>query len=268
MKTTTKIFNSLSELAQIKKLDALESWNARRRKPAKRENDASWAGETFASAFQKLESGDVENAKNIRAEGEILAKLTGGQPQLSSAVVGCVPNVPAYLRGVPKTMLRVDRTPRKTPVIDLYILTAIHSGITTTRATRTAAKIANVVAAIEAGGVNINLYAAHSCIGRKGDFFGVVVKMKNATAPLNLLNIAFPLVNPAFCRVVGIHAMQVSVEYESQWDTCGRVASITETKKAMKREGLYLSLEDLITTNATVEDITKIVNDYLANKDN
>lgn len=267
MKTTIRRFNSLSELAQIKNLDALQSWSARGEKPTKQRNEEGWAGETFANAFQKLENGDAKNAKNIRAEGEILAKLSGGQPQLSSAVVGCVPNVPAYLRGVPKTMLRIDRTPRKTPVIDLYILTSIHCGITTTQATQTAAKIANVVAAIEAGGVNINLYAADCGVGKKGDFFGVVVKMKNATAPLNLLNIAFPLVNPAFCRVVGLHALEVSVEYEPQWSACGRVASISETKKAIQKEGLYLSLTDLITTKATVEDITKIVNDYLANKE-
>lgn len=229
---------------------------------AKNDNNTRWSGEKFADAFEKLSCGDQANAAKIKAQGDIIAKGKGkGVPQFELSVRGCLPSVPNYLRGVPKNMLNVRREPRHKPVIDMFIDSGIYDGIDTDKVAAFTARLANVIAAVERAGVRINLYSA--CIGQnKKDVYGYVVKIKEASSPLNLLNIAFPIMNRAMCRVVFLHWMDVNIDHVIYGHGC--VTSGSDVKKNIGREGVYFSThEDL---NMSIESIAMRVNEYLNNK--
>lgn len=225
-------------------------------------NDAKWSGESFDAAFDKLLNGDQANAAKIKAQGDILAKGKGkGVPQFELSVRGCLPSVPNYLRGVPKNMLNVRREPRHKPVIDMFIDSGIYDGIDTDKVAAFTARLANVIAAVERAGIRINLYNA--CLGRDGkDVYGYVVKIKEAHSPLNLLNIAFPIMNRAMCRVVFLHWMDVNIDRFIYGHGC--VTSGAKVKETIGRDGVYFSThEDM---NMPLNAIAERVNEYLKNK--
>jgi hypothetical protein len=253
-------YKSVAELsAALYNTEPLECWGCSAQKYS---NSPSWSGETFDGAFEKLLNGDQKNAAKIKAQGDIIAKGKGkGVPQFELSVRGCLPSVPNYLRGVPKNMLNVRREPRHKPVIDMFIDSGIYDGIDVDKVAAFTARLANVIAAVERAGVRINLYSA--CIGKnKGDIYGYVVKIKEASSPLNLLNIAFPIMNRAMCRVVFLHWMDCNIDHVIYGHGCVTQGEIV--KKEIGRDGVYFSThEDL---NLTLEEIATRVNEYLNKK--
>lgn len=229
---------------------------------AENDDNTRWSGEKFADAFEKLANGDQKNAAKIKAQGDIIAKGKGkGVPQFELSVRGCLPSVPNYLRGVPKNMLNVRREPRHKPVIDMFIESGIYDGIDTDKVAAFTARLANVIAAVECAGVRINLYNA--CIGKDGkDIYGYVVKIKEASSPLNLLNIAFPIMNRAMCRVVFLHWMDVNIDHMIYGH--GSATSGSKVKESVGRDGVYFSThEDM---NMSIEAIAARVNEFLNKK--
>ena len=199
-------YQSVAELSgALRDAQPLKVWRnswERVRRDMSDKDCKKFAGETFADAFELLDKGDSKRAAMIKAEGEILNEAQGGtMPKIEIGVYGCIPSVPNYLRGVPANMMRVVREPRRNPIIDVYVDTGISWNTKLKDAAIATAKIANVVTAVEMSGVRVNLYAV---FGTKedNDAAGFCVKIKEANSPLNLLNIAFPMTNSAFCRVV------------------------------------------------------------------
>lgn len=152
-------------------------------------------------AFTLLEYGDANSAARIKAKGNIRVKMTGASPSLETAVVGCVPHIPNYIMGLPKQMMKVTRIPRKIPVIDVYLFVSFAHHTSADSIADAGLAIANAVNATELKGVRVNLYAVCGSADRHGHKYAVVTKIKDAKEPLNLLNVAFPIVHPAFFRV-------------------------------------------------------------------
>lgn len=223
-----------------------------------------FAGCTFTNAFEMLDKGDAKRAAMIKAEGEILNEAQGGtMPKIEVGVYGCIPSVPNYLRGVPTNMMRVVREPRRNPIIDVYIDTTISYNVKCKEAVIAAAKIANVVTATEMSGVRVNLYAVFGA-ERGSDAVGFSVKIKEANAPLNLLNIAFSITNPAFCRVVALHWQECNSEWV--WHGFGRPMTAQSVAETFGLEGLTLSVQDTVNYGYSIERIAQKFNEYLKNK--
>ena len=253
-------YKSVAELtATLINTEPLKCWGSY---AIKARDNEWWSGEKFDVAFSKLLNGDTVNAAKIKAQGEILAKGKGkGVPQFELSVRGCLPSVPNYLRGVPKNMLNVRREPRHKPVIDMFVDSGIYDGINVEKVAAFSARLANVIAATERAGVRINLYSA--CIGKDGqDVYGYVVKIKEASSPLNLLNIAFPIMNRAMCRVVFIHWVDCNIDKFISGHGC--VTQGDRVREEIGRDGVYFSThEDL---DLSLEGIANRVNNYLKNK--
>ena len=178
-----------------------------------------------------------------------------------NSVIGCIPNVPNYLRGVPNQMMKVIREPKKKPIIDVFIDASIWHSVDINKAARAAAKIASVITATENAGVRCNVYAL--CASEKNNCMAAMtVKIKEASSPLNLLNVAFPLTNRAFCRVTFIHWLETTCP---EYISChGQVMSGERAKRELGLEGLVFSMGDTINNNYDIEYLTRKVNDYLA----
>lgn len=261
-------YESVAELSNaLRDAQPLQVWVDSWERVRKNMSDAEckkFAGCTFAKAFELLDKGDAKRAAMIKAEGEILNEAQGGtMPRIEIGVYGCIPSVPNYLRGVPANMMRVVREPRRNPIIDVYVDTGISCHTQLKDAAIATAKIANVITAVEMSGVRVNLYAVFGTHESK-DYAGFAVKIKEANAPLNLLNIAFPMTNSAFCRVVSLHWQECNSD--KVWGGHGTLMSAKKIAEAFDLEGLTLSVQETIDNKTSIEGIVKKFNEYLKNK--
>ena len=262
---TFKIYNSVADLsAALKSKKSFSCWD---NPISKRSDDymKSWAGASVEEAYKLLDTGDAAGAAKIKAEGEIMADEEGENvPQIISSVVGCIPSVPNYIIGVPKQMLKVVREPKNTPIIDIYVDGAIWDGVNINKAAKSAAKIANVITATELAGVRVNLYAIVAST-KNSDCACMAVKLKDDDAPLNLLNVAFPLTNRAFCRVIYLDWLEK--HHNKEMKNYGSVMSARRVKEEFEFDGLVLSVSDIISNEISVEQIANKVNEYIKNKE-
>ena len=261
-------YESVAELYNaLRNAEPLKVWKESRELLPKTISDEAckkFAGCTFNEAFELLDKGDAKRATMIKAEGEILNEAQGGtMPKIEVGVYGCIPSVPNYLRGVPTNMMRVVREPRHNPIIDVYVDTGISYNIKCKQAASAAAKIANVITAVEMSGVRVNLYAVFGARDNE-DAVGFAVKVKEASSPLNLLNIAFPMCNPAFCRVVSLHWQDCNSEYV--WHGHGNLMSAKKIADTFGLDGLTLSVQETVMYGYSIETIARKFNEYLKNK--
>ena len=231
--------------------------------------DAGWAGETPDVAIEKFFKGDATAAKKIKAEGEILNEAMGGSmPKIEVGVYGCIPSVPNYLRGVPTNMLRVVREPRRNPVIDIYVENSIYDGIDVKKVAQKAAVIANVIYATELEGVRVNLYSVNTAHDHweTNKAYAMICKIKDADAPLNLLNIAFCVCNRAMHR--SIFTRWLERHAENRLSGYGRPMKGHEIQPTFEIDGVVLSMRDMVDNNWSIESVTNKINEYLKSKEN
>lgn len=266
--TEMVVYNSIPELYDhIKNTKRNAAW----------ENDSffdnsedylkKWCGELPNEAMEKLFKGDADAARKIKAQGEILNEAQGGtMPKIEIGVYGCIPSVPNYLRGVPANMMRVVREPRRNPVIDIYVENSIYDGIDTDRVAQKAAIIANVIYATEMAGVRVNLWSVNSVqdVCDTGKAYAMVCKIKDADAPLNLLNIAFCVCNKAMFRVIFLKWLECHAE--NRMKNYGRPMRGGEIKPVFGIDGIVLSIRDMVDGYMGIDDVTRKINEYLKNK--
>lgn len=209
--------------------------------------------------------GDIDNAMKIKAEGDIIdATLKGGKPSIETAVVGCVPNVPNYLRSVPKNMMRVITKPKKVHVIRIYVDSNIPFTFEARELAIAGAKIANVIAATERAGVRVELYVGNILIDNIGKkYVGFQLKVKDADAPLNLLNVAFPLIHPAFFRCLSLLHFETLAKEQYGHGTCVDINTIRSHN--LIPNSCVLSLWEIARNNLKIEDLTNRINEHIKN---
>lgn len=261
MKTFFKCYNSVAALAatlegEPKVNNGISIRSAERLK--------SFAGvSSIEEAKDLLINGDNASAAKIKAAGEITPPAKESKPRLRNAVVGCLPNVPNYLRGVPTQMFSVVSTARKKPVINIIIEATIYDGINETALAQKCNALANAIAAVELAGYRINLFAAAAShtYGKSENVCGFVVNIKEADAPLNLLAVAFPLMNKAFCRAIYMRWVDVNVPF--YMPNYGYVCRQTQIKENINVDGVFFSLSELVNRNKKEVDITNTINEYI-----
>ena len=256
-------YDSVQELAcTLSTKKPYKVWNEHSAFNMSAERQKSWMGETFEDSQKLLARGDEKRAKKIKAQGEILAEATTGSvPRIEVAVQGCIPSVPNYLRGVPTNMLKIKREHTQKPIIDMYIDCTIYDGIDTDNVAKAGAKIANVITATEMAGVRVNLYAVCGT-ARNDTQMCMCVRIKDANSPLNLLNVAYAICNRAFCRCTFLKWMEInSKKYMTRY---GSPMNIDRIKQTLGLDGVCLSVINIVHADSSIEDITKQVNEYLA----
>lgn len=222
--------------------------------------------ESIDEAKELLLKGDSINAAKIRAEGEIIKPREEHNPILKSAVVGCLPNVPNYLRGVPAQMYQIKNNSRKRPIINIYIEVTVADSTDLAKLAQKAAVISNAIAATELSGYRVNLFAVYGIKNHNGYCAGFCVNIKEADSPLNLLNIAFPLLNPAFSVVLGDDWVDKNIKTPMRVGryVYGYVLHSAEIQKEFGINGLFFSLREMIRKDDTTDSVCKKINEYLA----
>lgn len=234
-------------------------------------NNCTWKNVSGYKSFTEIEellvNGDFANAQKITAAGEITPPPISVTPQLRSAVVGCIPNVPNYLRGVPTSMYQIKSNKRQRPIINIYIDCGVHDYVDTKKLAEKSNYLANAIAATELVGYRVNLFAL--CVGQNSakQKYGFSLNIKEADAPLNVLNIAFPLLNKAFCRGSFFRWADVNVPFKTNWGSTsyGRTLAENETKEAfaIKDNEILIKLSSLADYDRSQSYILGLINGKL-----
>lgn len=170
-----------------------------------RKGGADWSGtDSFDASMDLLKYGDHESAKQLQAAAVRLRAADGSRRSFVPSVAGFSPNVPAYLRGLPLSMIAKGEKPANCKVVDLVYNMAAACVVDKDEIINAGAKMLTAIQAAEKSGYRVNLYAAavanDKSSGNGRETSGAFIKIKDSGTYLTLSKIAFFLVNPSFLR--------------------------------------------------------------------
>ena len=176
----------------------------------------SWSGaESWEQAHDLLKNGDADSMGKVN---EYFVKYTkqATAPRFRAAVAGAVPIVPAYLAGSPKSMLARQQAKTRAKVLTVVYNVCADSGQDANELARTGAKFLAAVNAIEKSGCRLNIYIA-VCAEEDKEKVTFAVRVKTDGQRLNLMQIAYPLVNPSFLRRHYFKVIETNKELASEY---------------------------------------------------
>lgn len=172
-------------------------------------SDRSFYGtSSYEESLQFAEKGDLSNFSKIKnAQTKIKSKENEFVCKMKNILqpVGGVPVVPLALKGVPNCFL--SRVKSKVPAknLNLGIFVGVPCFITADEIIKYNSYIASFVNILEKNDVRVNLFFCKQCYPRSTneDLQTLVIKLKSAEQPLNLLKLSYWLVNPSANRRQG-----------------------------------------------------------------
>lgn len=170
---------------------------------SEREDDGYWSGaKTFAEANELLLNGDKDNlAKVTKMDVKGTKTAHASRLRIERNVYGSMPNVPAYIIGVPNNMLNFRREPRPSNIVNIVYNITVSSDKKGDDMATAGAKIASIIKGIERNNIRVNLWVGFASKDRgTNNVSGAFVCIKQAAAPLNMLNIIYPIVHPSMLR--------------------------------------------------------------------
>ena len=213
-----------------------------------------WSGtETWGEAFDLLRFGDPASAALLQSAAVKMRAADGSRRAFVDSVAGFAPNVPAYLRGLPLSMISKGTKTANNKVVDLVYNMAAASMVDKTEIAEAGAKILTAIQAAEKNGYRVNLYAGS--LGQNSDgseLSGAFIKIKDSGTYITPSKIAFFLVNPSFLRRV-IFAYWERIKLRSScWFTCygypvhrGEVVAASAASVGIDTAAVILSANDL-----------------------
>lgn len=162
-----------------------------------------WNGvQTYDEALQLMQKGYQPTVEAMR--GVFKAGKIGESKRFTfqNSVVGFSPVVPLALKGVPNSMINLTTKPIKAKVVDVYYDMTAACGVGSDDIIKAGQTLLGTVVELERQGYRFNLYAVQTYTD-SNDADMLVVKVKDASKPLDLKRISFPLTHTAFFRVIG-----------------------------------------------------------------
>lgn len=201
MKDITEIYNSVGEFYRtINSRPVSETFSVRGSSLASTIGSEEFCGTpNIEAANELLLNGDEKNARNIQAVQVNKIGSVAYKKQITTDVAGFAPCIPAYLSGRPRNMYAVRKKPVKTNIITLCVNVDVCKSITVAKATEAGAKILSLINTLEQRNIRVNLYVGGAATV-KGQKTQLLVKVKDAGAPLNIMRAAYCIVNPSFLR--------------------------------------------------------------------
>lgn len=205
IKDITEVYNSLSEFKQA--ISSRETNEAFKYSTLASQSTARtkdyYGTPNFEEADNLLLTGDKDNLKKIEKQAVKLHNTTNynaNKTKIARSVAGGRPSIPTYLAGAPNCMMSAKRAQIKSRVINILFNAAVSDGNSVDKVAKASAKIASIINSYEQANVRCNLYISCNTESWKGQKLNLFIKLKDAGAPLNRLNIAYPMINPSMLR--------------------------------------------------------------------
>lgn len=163
----------------------------------------SWEGvKSYDEALDFMKNGYQPTVENMRGVFKANRAGEGKRFAFQNNVQGFAPVVPLALKNVPNCMIDMRMRPIKAKVVDVYYDMTASCSTDSDDIIKAGQNILGSIIELETQGYRFNLYACQTYSTRQ-DCDMLVVKVKDATQPLDLKRISFPLTHTAFFRVIG-----------------------------------------------------------------
>lgn len=156
---------------------------------------------------------DIKQAlnKNKKLNGKIYSKIPHPTPE--NHVFGFVPNVPNAMRGLPQSMITINRIPQKRKTISILYSIGGPCWRDTDDFIESGVALVSAINIIEALGIRTRLQLGFMATSKNphdssGEIVFPTVKLKDFGEPFALQKICFPLIHPSMFRRIGFKYLE------------------------------------------------------------
>ena len=163
----------------------------------------SWEGvNSYEQALDYMKNGYQPTVDSMRGIFKANRSGEGMRFSFQNKVQGFAPVVPLALKGVPNCMVSMQMKPIKTKVIDIYYDMVVSCSIDSNDIIKAGQSLLGTIIEMEQQGYRFNLFACQTYSDTRS-LDMLVVKVKDASQPIDLKRISFPLTHTGFFRVIG-----------------------------------------------------------------
>lgn len=202
-------------------------------------DNGRWAGtETFEDAVSLMVKGDKESFDMVMSSKQktdaLFKDMKVDKAKMVNSVEGFQPIVANALLGLPNSMINVKKEPKSVKVIDIVYNSSIGAGTNVDDIRLRGAYLLSSIEQLEKNGYRVNLYASKINV-TGSDITGHIVKIKDAMSPLNILKVAFYIINPAYLRRISFKIDEVEERIiDCTKNGYGAATSFDKVKDVMK----------------------------------
>lgn len=218
----------------------------------------------YKNAVEVMLTGDSESARLIKREmKKIHIKSNGNETrtQTYNSMLGFMPNMGRVMAGHPENMINLRRQKvNSTKILNIVYNIAIDYSQTKEEIAKQGARITSEIVNLEKNGLRVNLFVALTAkYSDSANNAVLLVRIKDSGKPINIMRLAFPLINDKFLRKI-IFAW---IETNGKTHSAGYGAPVTGTqsvdfiRKAGKFAGYMIDYYTLKKDSRPVIDILK-----------
>ncbi|MDE7345422.1 MAG: hypothetical protein K2N48_01630 [Muribaculaceae bacterium] len=151
---------------------------------------------------------DIKKAlnKSKKLTSKMYSKMPRPVPE--NHVFGFVPNVPNALRGLPQSMITIERNPQKRKTISILYSIGDACWRDTDDFIDAGVALVSAINMIEASGIRTRLQLGFMPSTQSGEIVFPTVKLKDFGEPFALQKICFPLIHPSMFRRIGFKYLE------------------------------------------------------------
>lgn len=225
--------------------------------------------ENFSEATNLLLNGDNANLSKLKSVN--IKSISHSNDYIKNmlkaekSVCGCLPNIPLYLIGAPNNMLNFKRVPQKSRILNLVVNASVDYRITVNQIAEAGSNIASIIKELEKNKIRVNLYIA-CFVKSKDDYIGTLINIKKSSSPLNMLNIAYPLINPSmlrrhFTRYIETVPVEINKRFTRGYGSPISFKTMLEREPKLNKfkDAIVIDVQNMI--GASVSDMVKTISE-------
>lgn len=213
-----------------------------------------WYGvDSYDQALEYMRTGYQPTVESMRGVFKANKMGEGTRFSFRNEIQGFAPVVPLALKNVPNCMVNMMMKPIKAKVIDIYYDSTVVCSISSEKIIEAGQKLLGTIIEMERQGYRFNLYAVQN-YSDSNDSDMMIVRLKNASQPLDLKRVSFPLTHTAFFRVIGFdwYSKMPGGRYRSGYGQ-------TLVRSAGGSEGVKKKFAEMFGKNALYFSCTEII---------
>lgn len=181
------------------------------------------------------------------------------RPMPKNQVVGFIPNVPNALRGIPQSMISIEKENQKRKVISILYSFGSCGGTKQEELVKAGIALVAAINIIELSGIQTKLLLGFMPSKESSEIVFPTVKIKDFGERFNLQKICFPMIHPSMFRRIGFKYLETCPECEENFSFgYGRPVGMDTLKENIQEKDTYVITTDWIREHDfSVEEILK-----------
>ena len=196
---------------------------------------------SLEEAINKLKTGDEDLFKKVMEEKSKIKidKLLGNavrQQGYEQRIYGCVPNVPAFLKGNPINMLNREPNKISHKVLNIFLNIRVGGWVSSSEILKIGVKYIALIDYLEKNGYRCNLYSGIANESHNCTCSYLLLRVKTDREPLNIKKMCFAMAHPSMQRRIKFRWQEVNdCEVDFTREGYGSNVDSSEIKKHIKK---------------------------------